>query len=47
MLPNKRDAFKLAHGISLGDRVLLLVCLSEHEIEDQLLAPKYDAFDHV
>ena len=50
LLPNKGDAFKFAKcvalGLLLGKRPCLL-SLSQHEVEDELLAPKDDAFDDV
>jgi len=51
LLPNKWNAFEFAQSVSLridiGRWCHLIVRLSQHKIENQLLAPQDDALDDV
>ena len=47
LLPDEGDALELAERVALRLRISLLVLLSQHKVEDELLAPQDDALHHV
>ena len=50
-LPDERDALELAESVPLLNLLVdpreAHVCLSEHEVEDELLSPANDALDYI
>ena len=52
LLPDKWYAFELSKGVALHHGHILQLGLGfgglgKHKVEDELLTPKYDAFDHI